>query len=131
MSKEYFPPNGAVHTAKEGLRLVAEGKVSEGGVAVDVPDYSEKIANAQPVGIQDVSKIVSHLLTNVSNRKKGWDEPENLSNSRINWQLQGGCQAFEWSHKAVAEAIESGDIVAEDIPGYITPEEFSARGGCY
>lgn len=131
MNNTYVPTNGMIHTAMEGLRLVESGKVTPDDIPVEVPEYSKKIADGQPIALADVASIVSHLFTNVSNRKKGWDDPENLTNKRINWQLQGGCQAFKWSHDIVAEAISNGELSEEEVPGYVTPEAFAARGGQY
>ena len=131
MINTYTPTNGMLHVAKEGLGFVENGKVSSNGIPVEVPEYSKKIAAGDDIDIKDATEIFSHLLNNMSQRRPGWDNPENLTNERIVWQLQGGCQAFKWSHDIVQQGIDDGIIKAESIPNYITPEEFISSGRCY
>lgn len=122
---------GMIHSAKESIELVNGGRVNPDGVEVILPEYTNKIANGEEVTLKDATSIVSFLLSNIRNRKHGWEDPANLSNERIMWQAQGGCQAFKWSHDIVDNAIKSGELSQSDVANYVSPDEFLSNGGCY
>lgn len=130
----FLPTEDMSHQARYALSLIEQGKVKETGMPVLElqKEYTKKIANGQSVSLDEVKEIFFFLFDNRSLRQKGWDLPENLTNSRIMWQSQGGCPAFPWSHKIIQEALEVGEIPLNGLgPDYVSPEEFLARGDHY
>lgn len=131
-SNKYAPTEDMSHQARYALSLIEQGKVQDAGMPVQQKEYTKKIADGQPVTIDEVKEIFFFLFDNKHYRKQGWDLPENLTNARIMWQSQGGCPAFPWSHKIIQEAYELGEIPLNGLgPDYITPEQFLANGEQY
>jgi hypothetical protein len=128
---EYIVNDGMVHAANEAIKLVKDGFKKSDGTEIVLESYTEKIANREPLSINDATKIVSHLLSNLTDRKHGWELMENMSDKRIMWQAQGGCQAFKWSHDIVQAKVDAGELDPKDVPNYVTPQEFLSYGGCY
>lgn len=117
--------------ALEATNFVAQGRVNPDGIEVFLPAYTKKIIDGDDLTTREVADIISFLFTNIRTRKQGWENPENLSNERIMWQAQGGCQSFKWSHDIVEAAIKSGEISQAEVDNYISPEEFISNGGSY
>lgn len=127
----YTPDRHMSMAAKEGIGYIEQGLVDQdSGFPVTAKEYNYKLANGESLTLDEVKDVFSFFFKNQKLRNGDFCAVP-PSNPRIQWQANGSCDAYGWSHKIVQDAIDAGELTVESLgdlsgtfPGYITFDDY-------